>query len=205
MKILLVGPQGCGKGTIGNKLSNHLGIPLISAGQILRDLPEQHPRKKEIEYYMEKGELAPQDLVAELLKEETSSDRCNDGFIFDGWGRSLTNLKYYDPGFDKVFYIKISPETSIKRLSFRRTCENCGSIFNIISVPPKVEGICDICGGKLIQRDDDTEDAVRRRLEIFNTETMKVINHFKELGVLVEVDGEGTPEEVFQLVLEALN
>ena len=204
MKILLVGPPGCGKGTIGKKLSNHLNIPLISAGQILRDLPEKHPRKKEIDYYMGKGDLAPQDLVAELLREKTLPDRCADGYIFDGWGRSLTNLKHYDPDFDKVFYIKIAPETSIKRLSSRRTCESCGAIFNIISVPPKVEGICDLCGGDLIQRDDDIEEAVKRRLEIFNTQTVKVIDYFKELGVLVEIDGSGTPDEVFHLVLNAL-
>ncbi len=204
MKILLVGPQGSGKGTVGGMLSRHLSIPLISAGHILRELPLEHPRKKEIDDYMEKGDLVPQDLVASLLREETSKESCQKGFIFDGWGRTMMDLKHYDPDFDKVVLIKISPETSVNRLSSRRTCSDCGAIFNVISVPPKVEGICDICGGALYQREDDNEEAVKRRLDIFNTETMEVINYFRETGKLVEIDGEGSPEEVFRLVLEAL-
>ena len=204
MKILLLGPQGSGKGTIGKKLSNHLNIPLISAGQILRDLSEQHPRKEEIDLHMEKGELVPQDMVAQLLREETSKERSKNGFIFDGWGRAMIDLEYYDPGFDKVILFNISPEISIKRLSSRRTCESCGAIFNIITVPSKVDGVCDFCGGNLIQREDDTEDAVRRRLDIFNTETVEVINHFRSQGRLIEIDGSGNPEEVFQLTLPTL-
>ncbi len=204
MKILLIGPQGCGKGTVGSMLSEHLGIPLISAGHILRELPENHPRKKEVSDYMSRGELVPQDLVADLLREETSKDTSKNGFIFDGWGRTMIDLHFYDPGFDRVVLIKISPETSVKRISSRRTCDDCGSVFNIVSVPPKIDGVCDECGGKLYQREDDTEEAVKRRLEIFNTETSEVIDHFKNEGKLVEIDGEGSPEEVFNLALEAL-
>ncbi|MBW6441688.1 nucleoside monophosphate kinase [Patescibacteria group bacterium] len=204
MKILLIGPQGSGKGTIGKKLSDYLNIPLISAGQILRDLPEQHSRKEEIDSHMERGELVPQDMVADLLREETSKERCRNGFIFDGWGRAMIDLEYYDPGFDKVVYFNIPPELSVKRLSSRRTCESCGEIFNIITVPPKVDGVCDFCGGNLVQREDDTEEAVRRRLDIFNNKTMEVIDHFRAQGRLIEIDGSGTPEEVFQLVLPTL-
>lgn len=204
MKILLIGPQGCGKGTIGSMLSEHLNIPLISVGHILRELPESHPGKKEIQEHMARGELAPQGLVADLLREETSKDFCKNGFILDGWGRTMIDLHFYDPGFDKVILINISPETSVKRISSRRTCEDCGSVFNIISVPPKIEGICDNCGGKLSQREDDTEEAVKRRLEIYNTETSEVIEYFKKEGKLIEIDGEGSPEEVFNLALEAL-
>lgn len=204
MKILLIGPQGCGKGTVGNMLSDYFGIPLISAGHILREVGEAHPRKREIQDYMARGELVPQDLVADLLREETSKDSCKKGFIFDGWGRTMKDLHFYDPDFDKVILINISPETSVKRISSRRTCDYCGAVFNIVSVPPKIQGICDECGGRLIQREDDTEEAVRRRLEIFNTETSEVIEHFRNEGKLVEIDGEGSPEEVFNLALEAL-
>lgn len=204
MKILLIGPQGCGKGTVGSMLSDYLSIPLISAGHILREVSEKHPRKKEIQDYMARGELVPQDLVADLLREETSKDSSKNGFIFDGWGRTLMDLNFYDPDFDKVILINISPETSVKRISSRRTCDYCGAVFNIVSVPPKIQGICDECGGRLIQREDDTEEAVRRRLEIFNTETSEVIEHFRNEGKLIEIDGEGSPEEVFNLALEAL-
>ncbi|HOD01167.1 MAG TPA: nucleoside monophosphate kinase [bacterium] len=204
MKLLLIGPQGCGKGTIGKKLSQHLNIPLVSVGQILRDLPDDYPGKDEIENYVDKGELAPQNLVSEILKSEISKDIYGNGFIFDGWGRTLEDLDYFNPGFDKVIFINISPETSIKRISSRRTCENCGAVFNVVSVPPKVDGICDFCGGKLVQREDDVEEAVKTRLAIFNKETTKVIDYFRKQGNLVEVNGEGSPDEVFQLVLKGL-
>ncbi len=204
MKLLLIGPQGCGKGTIGKKLSQYFNIPLISVGQILRDLPNDYPDKDQIEKYIDKGELAPQDLVAEILKSEISKDIYKNGFIFDGWGRTMEDLDYFDPGFDKVIFINIFPETSVKRISSRRTCEKCGEIFNIVSMPPKVEGICDLCGGKLIQRDDDTEYAVKRRLDIFKEETIKVVDYFRKQGNLIEIDGEGSPEEVFQLVIKEL-
>ena len=204
MKLLLLGPQGSGKGTVGKLISERFGIPIISVGQTLRDMPVTHPRKKEITELLERGELAPQDLAAELLKEETSKDRCKNGFIFDGWGRVLIDLYYFDPDFDKAIYLSIPREISIGRIVSRRTCSKCGAIFNILTVPPKVEGICDICGGELLVRDDDTEEALNRRLEIFYTETMKVIDKFRNEGKLIEVDGSGTPEEVFQLVLKAL-
>ena len=204
MKILLIGPQGSGKGTIGKKLSEYFNIPLISTGQVLRDLPLTHPRKKEIEETMEKGELVSQDIVAQLLKEETSKRSAMNGFIFDGWGRTMTDLYYYDPVFDKVVYLDIPEDISINRLLSRRTCDSCGAVFNIISIPPKVSNVCDFCGGKLIQREDDTEDAIKKRLDIFNTETKETIEHFKEEGKLVKIDGKGTPEEVFELVKKAL-
>jgi adenylate kinase len=204
MKILLVGPQGSGKGTVGKMLGDYFHIPLVSTGQILRDLPENHPKKKEIDEAMEKGELAPQDLVAKILEEEVQKDIYEKGYILDGWGRALVDLEYFNPDFDWVLYINISPETSVKRLSSRRTCSECGAIFNIISVPPKVGGVCDYCGGELVQREDDVEDAVRRRLEIFNTETMKTLDVFRDGGKVLEIDGEGSPEEVFELAKEAL-
>lgn len=204
MKLLLIGPQGSGKGTVGSKLSDFYKIPIISTGQILRDLSEAHPRKKEIDEILERGELVPQDLVAELLREETSKEESKNGFILDGWGRATIDLKYYDPGFDKVVYLKIPEEESIKRLVSRRTCESCGAIFNTISVPSKVDGICDFCGGNLVQREDDTEEAIRKRLGIFYSETQETIDLFKKQGLLVEVDGTGTPEEVFELAKKAL-
>ena len=203
-KILLIGPQGSGKGTVGKKLSEYLHIPIISVGEMLRNLPEDHPRKKEVDDQLESGVLVSENVVVELLKEETSKESFKNGFIFDGWGRSMDNLRAYNPGFSKVIYLSIPEDESVRRLVSRRTCEKCGAVFNVISVPPIVPGVCDFCGGKLVQRDDDTEGAIKKRLEIFKSETQEAIKYFKEKGLLVEIDATGTPDEVFELVKKAL-
>jgi len=205
MKILLMGPQGSGKGTIGEMLSKKMEIPLVSVGDILRDVPKTHPRYQELQDSMDKGMLAPYDLVAELLKDRVSKDDCKNGYVLDGWCRSLGNLEYFDPKPDKVILLNISRETSVRRLGSRRTCEVCGSVFNIISVPPKNPDVCDKCGGKLIQRDDDTEEAVNKRLDIYYSETQEVIDYYKSKGILLEVDGQPSPDVVFQNVLKALD
>lgn len=153
---------------------------------------------------MEKGELVPQEIVAQILMEETSKESTRNGFIFDGWGRKMEDLRYFDPDFDKVIYLKISPETSFKRISARRTCENCDAVYNLISVPPKKDGVCDYCGGNLVKRDDESEETTKRRLNIFDEETKETIEYFRKNGKLVEIDGEGTPEEVFNLAIKAI-
>lgn len=204
MKLLLMGPQGCGKGTIGEMLSDKLDIPLISVGEMLRNVPPSHPRYKELTSFLNRGLLSPQDLVAELLKERVLQPDCANGFIFDGWGRKKIDLEYFDPGFDKVILLEISPETSILRLSNRRTCRKCGKVFNLITVPPKKEGVCDECGGELYQRDDDTKEAINTRLSIFYHDTQEVLQIFKKRGILIEIDGEPAPEVVFQSVMSAL-
>jgi adenylate kinase len=204
MKILLIGPPASGKGTIGEKISSELRIPLISVGSVLRSVPEGHPQKKIIDSVMESGELVPQEIVAELLREEVAKESAKDGFIFDGWGRRKEDLEYFDPGFDKIIYLKVSPETSLKRITARRTCENCEAIYNLISVPPRIPGICDSCGGKLIKREDESDETTKRRLEIFEEETRETIEMFKSQGKLIEIDGEGTPDEEYDLVKKAL-
>ncbi len=204
MKIVLIGPAGSGKGTIGEMLSDYFHIPQVSVGQMLRELSDSHPWYSTIKKQMEDGVLVDQDKVATLLKEELSKEKYKEGFILDGWFRSMENIRLYFPEIDKFFLLDISPEESIKRLSSRRTCEKCGDIYNLYSNPPKVSDICDECGGRLIQREDDTPKAIQKRLNIFDTDTAEVINYLNEKELLVKIDGEGTPEEVFQLVLRAL-
>lgn len=204
MKLLLIGPPASGKGTVGEKLSQRLNIPLISVGELLRAIPQSNPLKAKIDEIMERGDLVPQDIVSQLLKEEVSKESAKNGYIFDGWGRKKEDLDYFDPGFDKVVLLEISPQTALKRIAARRTCEKCGAVFNVESMPTKKEGVCDFCDGKVSKREDESEETTMRRLQIFFDETKETIDYFKKNGKLLEIDAEGTPEEVFNLVLKAL-
>jgi adenylate kinase len=204
MKILLIGPLGSGKGTQGEMLSKHLNIPSISIGAALRALPTTSPYYEQVQSDLKAGKLASVDIAGEILKEETAKPEYKNGFIFDGWGRRLADLQKFDPGFDKVFYINISMQESIRRLSARWTCENCGKIYNTITMPPKVAGVCDVCRGKLVQREDDKEEAIKKRLEIFNTETKEVIDYFKKQGSLIEINGEQSPESVSKDIMASI-
>jgi len=197
-----MGPQGSGKGTIGKMLSQHLKLPLVTLGQLLRDLPESNPRYNEVNDLMDRGELVPFDIAAALLKERISHEDCVNGYIMDGWARNMENLAHLDPDFDKVLVLTIAKETSVKRISGRRTCDTDGKIYNIHTLPK--EDLAN-CKGMLVQRDDDTEEAVKKRLAIYYSETQEVIDHFKKKGIVVEVNAEGMPDEVFADVLAALD
>ncbi len=193
-----MGPVGSGKGTQGELLSAHLSIPLISVGQILREIESDHPWYKEINDSMKSGKLVDQAKVAEILKQTVQHEDYQKGYIMDGWGRALIDLTYFDPEYDKVILIDISPQESVSRLSTRRTCETCGAVYNIVTKPPKEENVCDKCGGELKQRPDDTEQAIMKRLDIYNHETKETIEKFRSEGKLIEVSGEKSPEEVFE-------
>lgn len=204
MKILLIGPAGSGKGTIGEMVSDHIGFPQVSLGQILREVPENHPWYERVNEQMEKGELVDQSKMAVLIKEELSKEDYKNGFVLDGWFRSMEDVRHFDPDFDKVIFLNIPRGESIKRLTSRRTCEGCGDVYNIYSNPPKVEGVCDECGGKLTQREDDIPEAIEERLDIFKEETIEVLDYLREKGILIEINAMGTPEEVFDRVTKAL-
>ncbi len=200
MKLLMMGPQGSGKGTIGGMLAEYLRIPIISTGQILRDLPPKHPWYKEVHDLMDKGLLVNQAKVATLLQEELQKEKCFHGYIIDGWFRSMIDVNIFEPSLDKAVLLTISPETTVQRLGTRRTCSVCGKIYNTVTVRPQKEGVCDDCGGKLVQREDDTEEAIRKRLEIYNTKTKDVLEYLKRKNILEVIDGEGPPQEVFERV-----
>ena len=204
MKILLIGPAGSGKGTIGEMVSDYLNIPQVSLGHILREVPESHQWYRKINEQMDEGVLVDQDKAAILLKEELEKEKYTGGFVLDGWFRSMENVRLYVPEIDKAFYLSIPRDESVKRLTSRRTCEECGDIYNIHFSPPREAEICDECGGKLRQRDDDTLEAINERLDIFEEETVPVIEYLKEKGILTEINGLGSAQEVFERVKTAL-
>jgi len=205
MKILIMGPPASGKGTIGEMLAKKLNLPLVSTGQLLRDVSESDLRYDEINTPMDNGELVPHHITANVLKERLSKPDCDDGYILDGWMRGLQQKDYFEPDLNAVLFINISPETSIKRISGRRICEKDGFTCNIYTLPPKHPDNCDDCNGPLIQRDDDKEDVVKERLEVYEKETIPVVEYYKNKDLLAEIDGEGTPDQVFKLALNALN
>lgn len=205
MKILLIGAPASGKGTIGKLLSERLDLPLVSVGALLRELPYDTPEQIRIHEVIDKGNLAPNDLVAKILEKRLNQADVSNGFVLDGWGRRLSDIQIYDPGFDLVLFLKISEETVIKRISGRRVCPKDGTNFNVYTNPSKFDGICDICGSVLETRADDTEEIAKERIEIFNLDTLPTINFFKEKGILIEVNGEPLPSEIFSNLSKILN
>lgn len=194
-----MGPQGCGKGTQGEKLSKYLDLPTISVGASLRAVPESHPRYTELQTILNSGALAPQDLVADLIKDRISQPDCKNGYILDGWCRSLIDLKYFNPEPDFVVIINIPREESVRRVSGRRMCSSDGKIYNIYTLPKEELAHCT---GELTQRADDTEESVNKRLDIYYSETLETINKLRSSGYkVIEVDGTKDPDEVFEEIL----
>jgi adenylate kinase len=199
MKLLLMGPQGCGKGTQGEKLSKYLDLPLISVGATLRAVPHSHPRHDELEAILNRGDLAPQDLTADLVKSRTTEPDCSNGYILDGWCRSMIDLKYFNPDPDYIIIFNISRDESVRRVSGRRMCSTDGKIYNIYTLPKEELAQCT---GELVQRSDDTEEAVNKRLDIYYSQTQETINYFKQNNYKVlEIDGSKDPDQVFEDVL----
>jgi adenylate kinase len=204
MKLLLLGAPASGKGTFGKILSQKLSLPLISSGVILRDLDQSHPRYEEVHKTMLEGGLVDQQLLRELLIERTNQPDCANGFILEGWGRKMIDIELFNPGFDHVIHYVISKELAYKRITGRRSCPEDGSVYNIHTNPPKVEGKCDLCGADLVQRADDNEETLNTRYGLFETETTKVVEFFKNQGNLIEISGDGVPEEIVDVTLSLL-
>ena len=194
--LILLGPPGAGKGTVGKRLSEDWKIPLISSGDILR---ENVKRKtllgKKAKEYMDKGELVPDSIVTELIKERIKEDDCKDGFILDGYPRNKRQAEILDEILKNntdvlVVNLIADDDFLVKRLANRRVCEKCGAIYHLVNIPPKKPGICDICGGKLIQREDDKEEVIRNRLEVYREKTSPLLEYYSKKGILKEVRGD---------------
>jgi adenylate kinase len=212
VRLVLLGPPGAGKGTQAIMLRDRFGIPQIASGDLLRAaVKERTALGLEAQTYMDRGQLAPDELVLKMIGERIGYEDARIGFILDGFPRSVvqamalaTMLGASGVALDKVIAVDVPDEDLVKRISGRRTCTQCGAMFHVAFDPPKA-GKCDKCGGQLYQREDDAEETVRERLKVYAATTRPLIEHYGRLGILSEIDGQGTPEEVERRVLAGLD
>ena len=208
MKLILLGAPGAGKGTQAEILCKKLGIPTISTGNILRAaIKDATPTGMQAKSYIDAGKLVPDEVIIGIVHERLAQDDCKGGYILDGVPRTIAQAEALEKagiGFDAVVSLEISEEEILRRMSGRRVCEACGSSYNVVAIPPRVEGICDNCGGKLIQRKDDTPETVRERLKVYHTETEPLVDFYAARGLLRPVRSDDTKEGTTQAILAAL-
>ncbi len=208
MKLILMGAPGAGKGTQGEILEKKLGISTISTGVMLRTaIKEQTEVGKLAEQYINEGKLVPDDVIVKIVKERLAKPDCKKGFILDGFPRTTAQAAALDEAgvkIDKVLLIDVSDDKIIKRLSSRRECSKCGAPYNIIFKKPVKDGICDSCGGELIQRKDDVPETIQNRLNIFHEQTEPIKDFYAEKGILVVAKGEDALEDTTANVAKAL-
>ena len=209
MKLILLGAPGAGKGTQAEILSAKLGIPTISTGNILRAaIKEGTPTGLKAKSYMDAGKLVPDAVIIGIVAQRLAQPDCNKGFILDGVPRTIGQAQALDKAgitFDHVLSIEISDGEIEERMEGRRVCQNCGAPYHIKAKPPKVEGVCDTCGGPLIQRDDDRPETVKHRLQVYHTETEPLKGYYEEKGILTPVDNQSTIEDTTKAIMEALS
>ena len=208
MKLILLGAPGAGKGTQAEILCKRLGIPSISTGNILRAaIKDGTPTGVQAKSYIDAGQLVPDEVIIGILNERIACSDCANGFILDGVPRTIAQAEAMEQAginIDAVIAIEISEDEILRRMSGRRVCEACGSSFNMQAIPPRVEGICDNCGGKLIQRKDDTPETVRKRLEVYHKETKPLVGYYAERGLLKVVETTDNKEVTFRKIMELL-
>ena len=208
MKLILLGAPGAGKGTQAEILCKQLGIPTISTGNILRAaIKDGTPTGLKAKSYIDAGTLVPDEVIIGIVDERLAQDDCKNGYILDGVPRTIAQAEALEKAgiqFDAVVSIEISEEEILRRMSGRRVCAACGSSYNVEFVPPRREGVCDNCGGKLIQRKDDTPETVRERLKVYHTETEPLVDFYAQRGLLRPVQSADTKEGTTQAILAAL-
>lgn len=210
MRLVLLGPPGAGKGTQADVLDKQLKVPHISTGDMLRSaIRNAKPLGVKAKEYMEKGLLVPDQLVIDLVKERLQEPDAKKGFILDGFPRTPEQAESFDKSLkelnmplDLVLSFPTSLAVIIRRLSGRRVCEKCGKTFHILNFKPKVEGVCDYCQGKLVQRPDDHEDTIEKRLRVYEKQTEPLIQYYKNKKILHEVSGDLEVEPLNVLLLE---
>ena len=208
MRLILLGAPGAGKGTQAEVICNTLNIPAISTGNILRETKaNKTPLGLEAASYMDSGKLVPDEVVINILKERLKEDDCKNGFILDGFPRTVPQAEALDQmgvEIDRVVDLEVPDEKIMARLSGRRVCEKCGSSYHVLYKPTKVEGVCDRCGGKTVQRKDDAPETIRERLEVYHAQTEPLKDYYKKTGKLVVVEGQEEVADTTALTLKAV-
>ncbi|ABS60964.1 adenylate kinase [Fervidobacterium nodosum] len=212
MNLIFLGPPGAGKGTYAKRVVEKYIIPHISTGDIFREaIAKGTELGRKVQDIVNSGNLVPDELTNALVEERLKQDDCKKGFILDGYPRTLNQaqalnemLKKMGKELDGAIYFEVDEETVVQRISTRRVCSKCGKVYNVITLPSKVEGICDDCGGTLIQRDDDKEDIVRSRYRVYIEKTSPLIEYYKNQNKLFTLDGRKSVEEVMKILFNIL-
>ena len=212
MKIIMLGAPGAGKGTQAKLIAEKFGIPHISTGDIFRaNIKEGTELGKEAKQYMDKGQLVPDELTVRILLDRVAKDDCKNGYVLDGFPRTIPQAQVLDNEVaklgDKIDYaidVDVPDENIIRRMSGRRACLKCGATYHIEHVPPKKEGICDVCGSELVLRDDDKPETVKERLAVYHKQTQPLIDHYSRFNILRTVDGTQDVQVVFDSIVKLL-
>ena len=208
MKLILLGAPGAGKGTQAERLCKELNIPTISTGNILRAaIKNGTPTGMKAKRFMDAGQLVPDEVIIGIITERLAETDCAGGYILDGVPRTIAQAEALEKAgiiFDAVVSIEISDETIMERMSGRRVCESCGASYHVVAVPPKQEGVCDNCGGALVQRKDDAPETVKARLEVYHRETEPLKDFYAQRGLLKSVENQPTVEATTAVILQAL-
>lgn len=214
-ELIFLGPPACGKGTQTDMLAKELGLPHVDTGSLLRaEIKKQTPDGILADSFISKGQLVPVDLVASIIGTKLAGDDCKNGYILDGYPRSIEQAeklkdirKNINAGIETDFravYFEIEEELLVSRIVNRRSCPKCGKIYNAKYHPPKKEGLCDICNVELVQRADDTEEIAHQRFDTYFAQTAPLVKYYKEQGVLRTINANGTINEVWQRLNEAI-
>ena len=213
MRIVLVGPPGAGKGTQATYLAENLSIPHISTGDLFRaNISQGTPLGKQAQEYMRAGQLVPDEVTVGMAEDRMGQPDAVGGFLLDGFPRNVAQAEALDAylranelTLDAVLDLEVPEDEVVKRIAGRRTCRNDSAhTFHVEYKQPKTEGVCDVCGGELYQREDDSEETVRKRLEVYHTQTEPIIDYYKAQGLVVTISALGPVEEVTQRAMDAL-
>lgn len=212
MKVVMLGAPGAGKGTQAKMIASKYNVPHISTGDIFRaNIKEGTDLGKKAKSYMDQGLLVPDELVVDLVVDRLQQEDCSNGYVLDGFPRTIPQAEALDAALSKLgtkldsaLDIDVADEFIVNRMGGRRACITCGATYHVVNIPPKTEGICDTCGGELVLRDDDKPETVVKRLSVYHEQTQPLIDYYKNSGILVTLDGTQDMNDVFKSICSVL-